>query len=124
LTIEVASKLPSPRRGEIWLADLGSPPTRHWVLIVSLDSRNQSENVDTVLAVPFGSRGAEGPTTLLLPPGETGLPVASWLKGHFLTTLPKVRLRSRAPRALSSRRMREVCLIIRRAFDPDAPWEG
>jgi len=116
--------LPSPRRGEIWSADLGSPPTTHWVLIVSLDSRNQSENVDTVLIVPFGSRGAEGPTTLLLPPGETGLPVASWLKGHFITTLPKARLRERAPRALSSRRMREVCFILRRAFEPDAPWEG
>jgi mRNA-degrading endonuclease toxin of MazEF toxin-antitoxin module len=116
--------LPSPRRGEIWSADLGSPPTRHWVLIVSLDSRNQSENVDTVLIVPFSSRGAEGPTTFLLPPGETGLPEASWLKGHFITTLPKARLRSRAPRALSSRRMREVCFLIRRAFDPDAPWEG
>ena len=124
LTIEADAKLPSPRRGEIWSADLGSPPTRHWVLIVSLDSRNQSENVDTVLTVPFGSRGAEGPTTFLLPPGETGLPAPSWLKGHFITTLPKARLRSRAPRALSSKRMREVCLIIRRAFDSDAPWEG
>jgi mRNA-degrading endonuclease toxin of MazEF toxin-antitoxin module len=124
LPIEPASKLPSPRRGEIWSADIGSPPTRHWVLIVSLDSRNQSENVDTVLVIPFGSGGAAGPTTFLLPPGESGLPVASWLKGHFITTLPKTRLRSRAPRALSSRRMREVCRIIRRAFDPDAPWEG
>ena len=116
--------LPSPCRGEIWSADLGNPPTRHWVLIVSLDSRNQSDNVDTVLMVPFGRRGAEGPTTFLLPPGETGLPVASWLKGHFIITLPKDRLRSRAPRALPSKRMREVCLIIRRAFDSDAPWEG
>ncbi len=124
MTIDPAAKLPSPRRGEIWSADLGNPPTRHWVLIVSLDSRNQSANVDTVLAVPFGSRGAEGPTTFLLPPWETSLPVASWLKGHFITTLPKARLRGRAPRALSSRRMREVCFIIRRAFDPDAPWKG
>jgi mRNA-degrading endonuclease toxin of MazEF toxin-antitoxin module/Arc/MetJ-type ribon-helix-helix transcriptional regulator len=102
LTIDGAVMLPSPRRGEIWSADLGSPSTRHWVLIVSLDSRNQSESVDTVLVVPFGSRGAEGPTTLLLPPGETGLPVASWLEGHFVTTLPKARLRSRAPRGANA----------------------
>lgn len=124
MTIEATALLPSPRRGEIWSADLGIPPTRHWVLIVSLDGRNQSENVDTVLIIPFGSSGVEGPTTLLLLPGETGLPMASWLKGHFITTLPKARLRSRAPHTLSSRRMREVCFIIRRAFDPDAPWEG
>jgi mRNA-degrading endonuclease toxin of MazEF toxin-antitoxin module len=83
-----------------------------------------SRGLVPVLTVPFGSRGAEGPTTFLLPPEETGLPVASWLKDHFITTLPKARLRSRAPRALSSRRMGEVYLIIRRAFDPDAPWEG
>jgi mRNA-degrading endonuclease toxin of MazEF toxin-antitoxin module len=115
--------LPSPRRGEIWSADLGSPPTRRWALIDSLDSRDLSENVATVLIVPLGSRGAEAPTTFLLPPWETGLPGACWLKGHFITTLPKAGLRERAPRALSSRRMSEVCFIIRRAFDPDAPWE-
>ena len=121
LTPEAAWKLPPPRRGEIWTADLGNPPSKHWILIVSLDSRNQSPNVDTVLIVPFGSRGAEGPTTLLLQPGETGLPAPSWLKGHFITTLPKARLVGREPRTLSPRRMREVCLIIRRAFIPTRP---
>lgn len=80
--------------------------------------------MDTVLIVPFGSRGAEGPTSLLLQPGETGLPETSWIKGHFIATLPKNRLRSRESRALSPRRMREVSFLIRRAFDPDAPWKG
>ncbi len=79
--------------------------------------------MDTVLIVLFGSVGAEGPTTLLLPPGETGLPQPSWLKGHFITTLPKARLIEREPRVLSQSRMREVSGMIRRAFDPDAPWE-
>jgi hypothetical protein len=68
---------------------LGNPPTRHWVLVVSLDSRNMSERVDSVLIVPFGSQGADGPTTLRFEPGETGLPGPSWLKGHFITTLRK-----------------------------------
>jgi mRNA-degrading endonuclease toxin of MazEF toxin-antitoxin module len=113
---------PTPRRGEIWTADLGDPPRSHWVLVVSLDSRNSSERVDTVLIVPFGSVGAQGPTTLRLEPGETGLPSTSFLKGHYVTTLKKSRLKERLQRGLSGRRMREVAQMIRRAFDPDAPW--
>jgi mRNA-degrading endonuclease toxin of MazEF toxin-antitoxin module len=113
----------TPRRGEIWTADLGEPPHRHWVLIVSLDSRNQSERVATVLIVPFSSSGPEGPTVLALEAGETGLPGKSFLKGHFITTLPKARLRERLPRALSGTRMRQVCERVSRSFDPDAPYE-
>ena len=101
---------------------LGVPPVRHWVLVASLDSRNMSDRVDSVLIVPFGSQGAEGPTTLLFEPGETGLPEASWLKGHFVTTLKKSLLGERLPRPLSGQRMRQVSLAIRRAFDPDSPY--
>lgn len=115
--------LPSPRRGEIWTADLGDPPSRHWVLIISLDSRNLSARVATVLAVPFSSKGPEGPTVLPFAAGETGLPGTSYLKGHFITTLPKARLRERQPRPLSESRMRKVCEMVRRGFDPDAPYE-
>lgn len=104
------------------MAELGEPPQRHWVLIVSLDARNASERIDSVLVVPFGSAGIEGPTSLKLDPGETGLPAVSYLKGHFITTLKKSRLKDRHPRALSSTRMREVSAMIRRTFDPDAPW--
>jgi mRNA-degrading endonuclease toxin of MazEF toxin-antitoxin module len=100
---------------------LGSPPVRHWVVVVSLDSRNLSERADSVLIVPFGSRGAEGPTTLRFEPGETGLPGPSWLKGHFITTLRKSQLGERLPRPLSASRMRQVTLAIQRAFDPDSP---
>ncbi len=117
-----ASRLPFPRRGEIWTANLGDPPKQHWVIVVSVDARNQSDRVDTVLIVPFSSAAAEAPTTLSMPPGETGLPGPSWVKGHFITTLKKQRLLERLPRALSTRRMREVCLAIRRAFDPDTPY--
>ena len=100
---------------------LGNPPVRHWVLVVSLDSRNMSDRVDSVLIAPFGSQGADGPTTLLFEPGETGLPGPSWLKGHFITTLKKSLLRERLPRPLSNERMRQVSMTIRRAFDPDSP---
>ena len=100
---------------------LGKPPLRHWVLVVSLDSRNASERVDSVLIVPFGSQGADGPTTLRFDPGETGLPRPSWLKGHFITTLRKSLLGERLPRPLSVVRMRQVSRAIQRAFDPDSP---
>lgn len=100
---------------------LGTPPVRHWVLVVSLDSRNTSERVDSVLIVPFGSQGADGPTTLRFEPGETGLPGPSWLKGHFIATLKKSLFGERLPRPLSAVRMRQVSLAIRRAFDPDSP---
>jgi mRNA-degrading endonuclease toxin of MazEF toxin-antitoxin module len=117
------SAVPSPRRGEIWVAQLGDPLRRHWVVVVSLDSRNLSNNVDSVLVVPFGSAGGEGPTALRIEPGETGLPAPSYVKGHFISSIKKQQLVERLPRPLSSRRMREVCEMIRRAYDPDASWE-
>lgn len=112
--------LPSPRRGEIWTAYLGPDRQRHWILIVSLNARNQSEHAQTVLAIPFSSRITETPTTLVLQPGETGLPGPSCLRAHFITTEPKRNLIERQPRALSDRRMREICALIRRSYDPDA----
>jgi len=100
---------------------LGNPPVRHWVVVVSLDSRNTSERVDSVLIVPFGSQGADAPTTLRFEPGETGLPGPSWLKGHFITTINKSLLGERLPRPLAALRMRQASLAIQRAFDPDSP---
>jgi mRNA-degrading endonuclease toxin of MazEF toxin-antitoxin module len=114
------ARLPAPRRGEIWTAHLGDADKRHWVVIVSIDPRNLSPNAETVLIVPFASRIAEAPTTIILQPGETGLPGPSCLRGHFITTLPKSMLVQRTPRSLSGLRMRQVSLLIRRAFDPDA----
>ena len=112
----------APRRGEIWTAYLEpGAKQRHWVLIVSLDARNLSGHAFTVLAVPFASRIAEAPSTLVLPPGETGLPGVSCLRGHFIMTLPKSQLIERTPRSLSASRMREVSAAIRRSFDPEAP---
>ena len=93
------------------------------MLVVSLDARNSSDRIDSVLVVPFGSGGIEGPTAIRLEPGETGLPQPSYLKGHFVTTLPKARLATREGRILSDRRLREVVTLIRRAVDPEAPYE-
>ncbi len=93
------------------------------MLVVSLDARNSSDRIDSVLVVPFGSSGIEGPTAMRLEPGETGLPQPSYLKGHFITTLPKARLVVREARPLSDSRMREVVTLIRRAVDPAAPYE-
>jgi mRNA-degrading endonuclease toxin of MazEF toxin-antitoxin module len=114
--------MPSPRRGEIWCAGLGDPPVRHWVVVISVDARNLSKRVDSVLVVPFGSAGFEGPTILRLEPGESGLPGPSYLKGHFITTLTKKRLLRQEGRQLSARRMRQVCELVAHSIDPDASY--
>jgi mRNA-degrading endonuclease toxin of MazEF toxin-antitoxin module len=114
----------NPRRGEIWTANLGNPPVRHWVLVVSLDERNLSDRRDSVLIVPFGSRGHPGPTVVELAPGETGLPGPSFVKGHYIEPLSKRALLAPERRILSATRMREIVMAIRRSFDPDAPWPG
>lgn len=111
-----------PKRGEIWRADLGDGK-KHAVVVVSLDQRNLSDRASSVLVVPFGSYGAEGPTVLRMTPGETGLPEPSFLKAHFIQVLPKERLLDRLPRTLSASQLREVVSMIRRAVDPDAPYD-
>jgi mRNA-degrading endonuclease toxin of MazEF toxin-antitoxin module len=113
---------PLPRRGEIWTANLGNPPVRQWVLIVSLDQRNLSPRTKSVLIVPLSSSGPEGATVIQLPPGETGLPGATFVKGHFMQVLSKRALLTQERRVLSGTRMREIAFAIRRSFDPDAPW--
>src|SRR5207244_10650952 len=97
------------RRGEIWTATLGGPAIRHWVLIVSLDERNLSSRRDSVLIVPLSSSGPEGPTVIQLPPGETGLPGPSFVKGHFVQVLAKGGLQTHDRRILSCTRLREQC---------------
>jgi mRNA-degrading endonuclease toxin of MazEF toxin-antitoxin module len=112
----------SPRRGEIWTAYLEDQSQRHWVVIVSLDGRNLSDRASSVLVVPFGSYGRQGPTVAEFPPGESGLPDVSYLKAHFIQVLPKVQLIERQRRNLSSTRMKELVQMISRAVDPNASW--
>jgi len=111
------------RRGEIWIVNFGEPPRRHWAVVVSLDARNRSRFTDSVLVVPFGSKAVSLPTAIPFEAGETGLPGPSHLRCELIQPITKARLVERLPRPLSDRRMREVCIAIRRAFDPDAPAE-
>jgi mRNA-degrading endonuclease toxin of MazEF toxin-antitoxin module len=92
------------------------------VVVVSLDERNASDRVTSILAVPFGSAGREGPTSLRLEPGETGLQGPSYLKAHFISVIEKKDLIEPLPRAMSHRRMRQLVAMINRAIDPDAPY--
>lgn len=93
------------------------------MVIVSVDSRNDSDRVNSVLAVPFGSMGADGPTSMRMQPGETGLPQPSFLKAHFISVVEKSALIERLPRPMSERRMPQLVAMINRAVDPDAPFE-
>ena len=96
---------------------------KHTLVILSLDQRNLSERMSSVLAVPFGSYGAEGPTSRRMEPGETGLPEFSFLKAHFIQVVEKNALVERLPRVLSQRQMRELVAMVNRAIDPDAPFQ-
>jgi hypothetical protein len=78
-----------------------------------------SERADSVLIVPFGSQGVDGPTTLHLSPERRDCRVHPG-SSHFIPTLKKSLLRERLPRPLSAARMRQVSLAIQRAFDPDS----
>ena len=114
-------KINAPRRGEIWYANTGGK--RHAVVIISLDQRNVSDRISSVLVVPFSSTGAEGPTTLEMQPGETGLPAPSFLKAHYISVIEKKLLVEQLPRVFSQRRLRELVAMVNRAIDPDAPYQ-
>jgi mRNA-degrading endonuclease toxin of MazEF toxin-antitoxin module len=109
-----------PRRGEIWHANTGGK--RHTVVIISLDQRNLSQRISSVLVVPFGSYGAVGPTSKRVEPGETGLPEPSFLKAHFISVVEKKDLTERLPRTFSRNQMRELVAMVNRAIDPDAAY--
>jgi mRNA-degrading endonuclease toxin of MazEF toxin-antitoxin module len=81
-----------------------------------------SDRTTSILAVPFGSAGTEGPTAMRMEPGETGLPEPSFVKAHFISVIDKSLLTERLPRALSARRLREVVAMVNRAIDPDATY--
>ena len=92
-----------PHRGEIWVANTGEPPRRHWVLIVSLDSRNMNSRAESVLVIPFGSKPASAPTVIAFEAGESGLPGPSYLRGDLIQLLPKTRLVKPLARPLGER---------------------
>lgn len=91
----MASKTP-PRRGEIWFTKLYvDPPGKgpRPILIVSTDSRNRHEGVDTVLAIPLTtSIHKDFPTHVLLLAGETGLSADSSARAEDITVILKADL--------------------------------
>lgn len=110
-----------PRRNEIWTANTGGK--KHALVVLSLDARNMSDRIDSILAVPFGSAGAPGPTVIRMEPGETGLPEPSFVKGHFIAVVKKTDLIAKLPRTLSTTQMRRIVAAVNRAIDPDASFE-
>jgi mRNA-degrading endonuclease toxin of MazEF toxin-antitoxin module len=76
-----------------------------------------------VLAVPFGSSGRPGPTVMLMQPGETGLPLSSFLKAHYIQVIQKADLIHALPRRLSNAQMKTIVAAVNRAIDPDAPFQ-
>jgi mRNA-degrading endonuclease toxin of MazEF toxin-antitoxin module len=114
----------SPHRGEIWRANIGEPPAPHWIVVVSPEGRNQHPKIRTILVVSFSNKLRPSSTTMILDAEETGLPNRSCLRAHFIQPLSKSRLVERTAKKLTDRRMRELCLAIRRSFDPDAPADN
>ncbi len=116
------SKPNLPLRGEIWFTELYVDPPekgRRPVVIVSLDSRNRHERVNTVLAVPLStSIHKDAPVHLLLPAGETGLQSDFIARAEDIAVVLKADLvepRSRL-RALSDRRICELAAKVRMAM--------
>ena len=104
---------PRPKRGSIWFVRYPTDPPGKGprpVLIVSIDARNQNDNADTVLVVPFTTNLRDAPAHLQLAPGETGLPHQCALGAENVTVVRKESLiPSRARlKMLSQARLREV----------------
>jgi len=93
---------------------------KHAMVIISPDSRNLSDRATSVLAVPFGSFGRSGPTVIVMQPGETGLPMTSYLKAHYIQVIQKSDLIGQLPRRLSNAQMKSLVAAVNRAIDQDA----
>lgn len=104
----------TPRRGEIWFAQLPVDPPekgRRPVVIVSSDVRNRHERADTVLVVPLTtSVHKAAPTHVFLAAGETGLSCDSAARAEDVTTIRKQSLLEPAGRLrqLSNKRVCEL----------------
>ena len=103
------------QRGDIYWADLqprsGSEQQgRRPVLIVSHDGFNQTPNWRSIIVLPISTAAAQarrGPTAIALPQGAGGLPRASVVLCHQVTTLDRAKL-SEFVGALSPELMSQV----------------
>ena len=107
-----------PRRGEIWVVDFPDDPKVRPALVVSPDVRNELSN--SVLAVPVTTNLRPGPTHVMLPCGQGGLPKASKARCENISYLHKSRL-ARGPlgNAVNAEIMRDVELCLLRALGID-----
>lgn len=88
------------RRGDVFWADVkprsGSEQSgRRPVVIVSHDAFNQVPSWHSVIVVPLttsGKQARRGPTAIVLPKGEAGLPRESIALCHQITTLDRSKL--------------------------------
>ena len=90
------ASLPSPCRGEIWLADLNpvrghEQAGRRPVLIVSVNSFNQGR-ADLVIVIPITSTLRRIPFHITIHPPEDGLTNASALLCEAVRSISKDRL--------------------------------
>lgn len=108
----------TPRRGEIWWAELGvprgsEPGYRRPVLVVQANTFNQSTiNTFVVASISTNLRLADAPGNLRLRASETGLPKASVVTVSQLLTVSRELLTEKAG-SLSANHLNRVAQGIR-----------
>ena len=108
----------TPRRGEIWWAELGAPRGsepgyRRPVLVVQANTFNQSTiNTLLVASISTNLRLADAPGNLRLRAAETGLPKASVVNVSQLLTVSREFLTEKAG-TLSANHMNRVAQGLR-----------
>jgi mRNA-degrading endonuclease toxin of MazEF toxin-antitoxin module len=119
-----------PQRGEIWWTNFHTDPPdkgRRPVVIVSPNARNRHERATTVLVVPLSTSIHKlGPADLLLPAGETGLPMDCAAQAGNIAVVIRKNLREPAPgqRTLSHTRICRLAALVRLAMGCPEPAES
>lgn len=114
------------KRGEVYWADLiarsgSEQPGRCPVVVISHDGFNQTAAWMSIIVVPISTsplQSKRGPTVLRLPAGAAGLPKASVVICHQVTTMDRAKLTARI-RLLPIEHLEEVEGGLRAALDLD-----
>ena len=88
-----------PRRGEVWLVDLGEPvgheqAGRRPALVVSADPLNLGPGV-VIIVMPITSTRRGLPSHIEIEPGESGLDMTSYAKAEDVKSISERRFVSR-----------------------------
>ena len=110
-------------RGEVHWAEVprsGSAQTgRRPVIVISHDGFNRTPGWKSIIVVPdstSASQGKRGPTVVGIPPGNAGLPSASFAICHQVTTLDRAKLTKRTG-TLAAEVLTAVELGLKAAMD-------